>query len=518
MIRRIWWLIVPAILAVLVFQLYWLGNIYTEQRRTLRSLVTDALQRAYDKTILETLEVGSLLNDSSDVSVDSASRRKASATIFKINQNHIKLNGDTNIWIGGQILKELGAKHGDLTFPLDTLKSHSSIEIFKGRPKDSHSRQGMETEIRIPFPQGKDSVISNSLTALTGKKYTGDTAAIDERSIVRFVAGILTTVMNIRPDTPNLHKNIREELPKAGIQLPFNTAFSSEPADSNAYDAGIRITGHDNEMLYIRFDSLSGYFIKKMSGPVAVSVLLLAIITGCTWMLSRIILKQKALETMRRDFISNMTHELKTPVTILHTINESLLTYNGMQDKERTERYLRLSKDELHKLQSHIEDILSLMKLEEGVPVLQKEVISLPETVSTVLSRFIHLPGVHISSDIPDTEMITNREALMTILSNLTDNAIKYSDKEAIAIHVTAGYNGNGYTFSIVDNGAGISAAHLPYIFDKFYRVPRGNLHDVKGYGLGLSHVKELIGKLGGSIQVNSTLGEGSTFTFQLPK
>ena len=136
------------------------------------------------------------------------------------------------------------------------------------------------------------------------------------------------------------------------------------------------------------------------------------------------------------------------------------------------------------------------------------------------VNRFSHLPGVNIQTqyEVEDTNIYTDIGAFHTILSNLLDNAVKYNDKAQKEIVVTVKELTGDYSFTVNDNGNGNEKHHFPFHYDKFYRIAQGDRLDIKGYGLGLSHVKALLQQLHGSISISSIPGNGTTFIFQLPK
>ena len=378
---------------------------------------------------------------------------------------------------------------------------------------DSVIRDVMEDNV-IAF----SSTIVASDTIIHTSKNT-HTTTMPRESVQPLLSSILSNTPGLRPDTQKLIKTYRKELATRGMDVGAQLSYTGKPDTTGFYVAIPLSMVAQQDYLYARFSGVQPYLLKKMTVPAIISLILLLLVAGCIRVLWRIIIKQKVLETMRSDFISNITHELKTPVAILSTINESLLTYNGMDDKAKTERYLRLSKDELHKLQGHIEEILALSKMENGKPLAESSNVLLPELLNIVQQRFNHLPGVHITTALEVTEATihTHQESLLTILNSLVDNSIKYSDKLEKRINLHVKQQDTSYIFSLTDNGIGICKEHLPFIFDKFYRVPQGDLHDVKGYGLGLSYVKELVSKLGGHIKVSSTPGSGSLFAFKIP-
>ncbi|NQX39395.1 His Kinase A (phospho-acceptor) domain-containing protein [Pedobacter steynii] len=319
-----------------------------------------------------------------------------------------------------------------------------------------------------------------------------------------------------------LNKSYREELKNRKITLPFRLSVLKKGTKINPSPGTILVQLKNNkQVIAAEFSGVSKLLLIKILWPIVLSFLLVVLITGCISLLARIIYRQKKLENMKNDFISNISHELKTPLAILSTTNDVLLNFDGLKDQEKTERYLRLSKDELYKLQGLIDGILSLSKMDHGDHGLGKsEMIYLHDLLKVVASRFMELQGVAIELDLQINNELVNiwPDALKTVLSNLLDNAIKYTPGNEKLIRISVTQDSKHYFFNVTDFGIGISEEHQAYIFDKFYRVPQGNIHEVKGYGLGLSHVKSLVEKMGGEISVVSQLKKGSVFTVQLNK
>lgn len=338
----------------------------------------------------------------------------------------------------------------------------------------------------------------------------------------RFVSDVMSMTAITKPNLSVLNKNYRDELKNHGITLPFKltTAKKGQANIDTAALISIAPPGK-NETIKASFNGINEWLIFKIIWPILLSFLLVMLITGCIWVLWRIIHQQKKLELMKNDFISNISHELKTPLAILKTTNEVLLNFEGMKDLNKTERYLKLSKDELLKLQNLIDGILALTKLEHTDNLLgPSENVVIEDLLKAVITPFTELPGVHITYDLKISSKFiqTWPEALKTILSNLVDNAIKYTFVPQKIIKITVVENAKFYQLSVIDNGIGIAQHQQAFIFDKFYRVPQGNIHEVKGYGLGLSHVKSLVQKMDGQITLSSKLMEGSVFTIQIKK
>ncbi|UYQ95437.1 HAMP domain-containing histidine kinase [Chitinophaga horti] len=446
--KRIWWMVVPTVLAVMVFQGIWLRSAYRDQRQTLSVQLQDALRAAYDEAFAARMDRKPELPAPPK---DTACKNCATVTT-------------------GIVINSSSEGRNTLTYerqwPTDTFHAASKLPPF--------------------------------------------------------LSAVLSSSPEYRPDTAALRGAYTKQLSKRDLHLPFVLLYAEEllPADSGGLHVSMpfSVIAPDSH-LYAYITGERGYLLQRMAGAFAASLLLLLIVAGCIWVLWRIILRQKALEAMRVNFISNITHELKTPVAILSTINEALLTYNGISDREKAERYLRLSKDEINKLEGQIDQILQLSKLENGLPAGAREQVSLQELLHAVQQRYSHLPGVTVttSMDVHTPVIVSSHDALQTILNNLVDNAVKYTDKAEKLVRLHIKELPGKYVFTVSDNGIGVQAAHLPYLFDKFYRVPQGDIHEVKGYGLGLSHARELVQQSGGNIRVQSTPGVGSEFAFEIP-
>ena len=234
-----------------------------------------------------------------------------------------------------------------------------------------------------------------------------------------------------------------------------------------------------------------------------------------------VILKQKRLSEVKTDFINNMTHELKTPISTIGLSSEVLLNKDIHKDPERIHRYAQIIKAENSRLESQVERVLQLAKLDKGEINLNKETINIEQLIKEsveVFRIYAEQNGgtITTSLDLENNSILADKVHITNIIHNLLDNASKYSPENP-TIDVKALTLNNGISVSITDNGKGINKEQQKLIFDKFYRVPTGSVHDVKGFGLGLHYVKKIINQHGGKISVESELNKGSKFTFWLP-
>ena len=261
--------------------------------------------------------------------------------------------------------------------------------------------------------------------------------------------------------------------------------------------------------------------LRQMSGILTTSFVILIVLAFSFWCLIRTIL---TLEEMKSDFTNNITHELKTPIAVAYAANDALLNFNQAEEKAQRDKYLRICQEQLQRLSGLVEQILSMSMERRRTFRLHPEEFAIRDILETLIEqhKLKAESSVHISVDIEpeDLSVLADRTHFSNIISNLIDNAIKYSHGEAeVAIHcrkVTVEGQNEQTEISVSDHGIGIAPEKQKHIFDKFYRVPTGNLHDVKGYGLGLFYVKTMIEKHGGSVSVKSELGKGSTFTIRI--
>ncbi|WP_239664066.1 sensor histidine kinase [Segatella buccae] len=252
--------------------------------------------------------------------------------------------------------------------------------------------------------------------------------------------------------------------------------------------------------------------LRQMSGILATSLVILAIIVLVFWFLIHTIMKQKTLDEMKSDFTNNMTHELKTPIAVAYAANDALLNFDEGISREKQREYLQIGRQQLEKLGGLVEQILAMSMERRKTLTLDMERVELEPLVRPMIATY------RLKADkAVDIELVTepasaavwaDRSHLQHIIGNLIDNAVKYSGPSVtIRIVCTEG------CISVGDNGIGIDSAQLPYLFNKFYRVHQGDRQDVQGYGLGLYYAKSLMEHMGGTIAVESTPGRGTTFT-----
>ena len=231
--------------------------------------------------------------------------------------------------------------------------------------------------------------------------------------------------------------------------------------------------------------------------------------------------RQKKVSEMKSDFINNMTHEFKTPIATISLASEMLMKKSIIESPDRIQQYAKVIFDENTRLQNHVEQILSVSLLERGQFRLKKRDIDVHEVISEIVETFDLVMkerngkiNTHFCANI--FHISADKEHLANVIANLLDNANKYSP-EAPWIRIGTQNTQNGLIISVEDHGKGIRLEYQQQIFKKLYRVPTGNLYNVKGFGIGLYYVKTIVEAHGGHINLKSELNKGSRFDVYLP-
>ena len=234
-----------------------------------------------------------------------------------------------------------------------------------------------------------------------------------------------------------------------------------------------------------------------------------------------VIFNQRRYSEMQRDFINNMTHEFKTPSSSIQLSSDYLSKQPAIQNDERLQRYIELIRSQYQRLNTQVEKLLNIARLESAEFKLKPERIDMHELIDEVVDSKAAEVGIrgrvfNRMYNAKSPVITGDRSHLGGVVSNLIDNAVKYSPVE-MPIDVMTSDGESQLVVTILDHGIGISPAHQKHLFKKFYRVPSGNVHDIKGFGLGLHYVKKIIQMHKGDILVDSELGKGSRFSFNLP-
>lgn len=340
-----------------------------------------------------------------------------------------------------------------------------------------------------------------------------------------------------RIDTAIINDVLSKELTKRGLNLPFKyavfdraleqvTNIKSEGFVANKgemYSVPIfrNSNGVSHYVLMVYFPSQDRFLLYRIGLLAVLSVLFTGMII---WVFLKTLLQlktQRKISEIKTDFINNMTHEFKTPIATINLALDALKKNEVLQNEEKMNFYLKMLRDENKRMHAHVENVLQISKLEKNQLQLEKEPLDAHDIIETAvahISLLLQERGGEIKEELhaENTDILANELHFTNVIVNILENAIKYSPQKP-QIKICTEVVNNKLVIRINDKGIGMHKSVLKHIFDKFYRVPTGDLHNVKGHGLGLAYVKQIINEHGGAITAESEEGSGSTFIIKIP-
>ncbi|MBV5349187.1 HAMP domain-containing histidine kinase, partial [bacterium] len=339
-------------------------------------------------------------------------------------------------------------------------------------------------------------------------------------------------------DVSTLGRSIKAELKRQGVDLDFRYAIKTFPdgeeqliyGDKNLIsdpkkDYSILLFPHDDILqpnyLYLYFPKQNTYLLKETGFLVIPTFVLTAMLIGIFVFTILIILRQKKLSNIKNDFINNMTHELKTPISTISLASQMLRDNTVSNTPKTIEHISGIIFQESKRLTTQVEKVLQMAVFNEGKLKLKFKEVNINTLINSVVLNFelrVKSKNGILTSDLKaDPSIIKADEVHLTnVLFNLLDNAVKYS-KDEPKIIISSEVKDDFLVISVKDHGIGIQSEYVGQIFERFYRVPTGNVHDVKGFGLGLSYVKIIVDAHKGKIKVESALNKGTKFMIYFP-
>lgn len=474
-------LMILSIMGIAVFMFFWLKESYRREEKALNIKTLASFEQTISKLQVSKLKLG-------DAGLDSFS--KPGLHVRKIIRD---FNTDESMMVS------MPSKKGIV----------STINVIRGKLKDSLRKDSGHVMITI----NETTIKKDSL------KFIGGPVVKNDDKFVKFLYNIdsLQDSLSIK----EIDSAFRLQLIKEKTNVPFSVLQLKGAALHEPLDNAVSI-GFAKPVTYkLQLGNTVPYLLKRITPSIIFSFLLLGITILAFVLLYRNLVRQRRLGEIKNEFISNISHELKTPVATVGVAIEALKSFNAMQDPHRTKEYLDISTNELQRLSLLIDKVLKLSLFEKKEMELSYEEVNLQEIVEEVLlSLKLQFEKYHASVTLNatgDLRLKGDRLHLQSVVFNLLDNALKYG-KENPVININLEEKENSILFTIKDNGIGIPPEYKEKVFEKFFRVPHGNTHNAKGYGLGLSYVAQVIQKHHGTIKAESQLGSETTFIIHLPK
>ena len=297
--------------------------------------------------------------------------------------------------------------------------------------------------------------------------------------------------------------------------------FKYEPGQFYESPIFVDSEGNSNFSLLISFPQKKKFLIGSILGLAILSLLFTLIIVASYSGAIYQLIKQKQISEIKSDFINNMTHEFKTPIATINLAIEAIRNPKIIDDKDKVLRYLQMIKDENKRMHAQVENVLRISKLEKNQLDISKDRVDVHDIIQDAVAHVALIVAdrggyVELHLDSMRSEVLANDMHFTNVIVNVLDNAVKYS-VESPKIDVYTELVNNSIVIKIKDQGAGMSKAVLKKVFEKFYREHTGNIHNVKGHGLGLAYVKKIIEDHQGEVYAESEKGKGSTFYIKLP-
>ena len=522
----LFYLITATIIATIGVQFYWNYKNYEENKRQ----VTNEIQLSLDNAVEE--YYSSLAKSDFLTIIDNNSN---SVAIFKNPLNLIKEKSYKSKSIGNIINKikpnnsekeKPRASINNLKFTFDENLSKEKIDSMMISAKDFviefnsnldslNNKKKDSVEVLNQITDKKKGFNLNSDGANKVLKYFRGKKAADSLKLIKNLKPIFISFLDQSVEYKKIDSLIEIQLQKKGIELTtsfhhlkndtlFHQTKDSLLATEKKYLRSKSTFVKDNEAFKLVYNNPSIVALKRSSFGIFLSLLLSLAVISSLFYLLKIINQQKELAAIKNDLISNITHEFKTPIATISAAIEAIKNFNVLEDPEKTSKYLSMSSIQINKLHQMVEKLLETAMLDSEQLVLKKETVDIVDIAEKVvykhqilahkkeLSFFTTLQPCYANVDVFHFE---------NVISNLIDNAVKYGGNQ-IEMNISSVLN--TIEITVVDDGNGIEKNQKEKIFDKFYRVPKGNTHDVKGFGIGLYYCKKIIEKHEGFIGLTS--------------
>lgn len=480
--KWILYLILTTILLTIVVQCYWNYKNYLQNKQNFINQVQVSFDNALDTYYADLAEANQM-------------------TFIDIDTDSLKFNSQL--------------KHLDTDSIFRKVQEDYRGEIHK---EISGFTQIVDSGGGFTFSKAKSHI--KQIKVIKGKK------AADSLKLVKGITSIFISIQNDTLDFKKLNPIIKDEFKRKQLDINFALKHYKNDSVFNAFNTESESLDYlktkskstflkQNESLEITYPNATKIILKRSALSILISTILVLAVISCLLYLLKIIKNQKQLAEVKNDLISNITHEFKTPIATIGVAIESIKNFNVIDDKEKTKTYLDMSNTQLSKLNIMVEKLLETATLDSDSLKLEKDNYNINDILHNIIEKHKIQTDKLIHYTTTSKEITANVDAFHfeNTINNILDNAIKYGGGN---ININLSQNSIAFTISISDDGNTLAKANKDKIFEKFYRIPKGNTHDVKGFGIGLYYAKKIAEKHGGTIHLDLENSQ-TTFKMSLP-
>jgi two-component system phosphate regulon sensor histidine kinase PhoR len=510
-----------ALVALVAVQLFWIKNAVQLKKDEFRRNVHEAMDNVVDK--LEKITNAARIKKKIKLYKHGIAQRIQSGVATEKDKIKIKILEEFSIDSNGIITSSIKERQYDgdsvnnmIDFPFDFSDTAADYEKLKSELVEKRAEIFNDLfdeliSINI-YKDYKPSIDTLTIDSLLRSELHQKGVYAEYTSRIHAAQKEDTVKANTSNTNGNKPQNRRRRHGFVNLD-PGKHIFRINLSPNNVFVAPLYLT--------IQFPDEQNYLLRTMWLTLSISAIIILSLVIAFFYTINTIRRQKKYTDIKNDFISNMTHEFKTPISTIALAGEMLADTSVSKTPEKLARFTNMIRDENKRLGVLVENILQTAILDKGDFKLQRTEFDVNEVIKSAIEK-IHLQvdqkNGKLTADLSAKESIiyADKVHITNIIFNLLDNALKYS-KEIPDIVISTENISQGVLLSVKDNGIGISKENAKKIFDQFYRVSTGNVHDIKGFGLGLSYVKAIVIKHGGQISVESELNKGSTFKVYIP-
>lgn len=528
-----------SLMGIIAVQYFWISNAVHVQEEQFDRSVSNALSKVVAR-LKKDRDVGFIVNNAIN---DRAATRYE--YVINMNDSLVWADDEGAIEFPGRSMVAIHPGKGSVTVGIDNEGGNAfTINAFAGDSLRLRTiinldslKEELDQEYFYVMSELEDSleVIVNKTLSLVRSRKASVNEALDDMVVE---LETLDDLPEAAVTNEQLHARLRESLQDEGIELDFEYAVRYPGSDSLS---SLRSSSYSKEktrvyntrmwpesifgrpeLLSVYFPGRQAHILKSMGWLLSGSVLFTLVIMITFIVALRVILRQKKLSEIKSDFINNMTHEFKTPIATISLAVDSINNPSVISNPDRIRYFTGVIGEENKRMNNRVENVLQMSLIETSDFRLQYEEVDMHDLIRQA-ARNAELQAANRNGSVAldlragDARVMTDRTHILGVLTNLLDNAVKYSD-EIPRITVRTYDNASQFTFVVEDEGIGMTREETNKIFDKFYRVSSGNIHNVKGFGLGLSYVRAILLAMAGDIDVSSHPGKGSRFTVRIPK